>query len=173
MVLLYLNPLSRNPGSAPVNQQINNSFSPLLQHKFDPDHCKFSHRQDKETGYADTYYREVNGSKWYVGLNRDGSVRCGNVTRRTQKSARFHKTFESNVDQKPPVPFKELRKPCCPKSKCKKKSRRNRKCPENRKSKRWCKKKRRQFFQLTLKELKRYYNKCILQKEKIRHCKDR
>lgn len=135
--------------------------------------CYFNHEQ---IGIRESYYRThqtVNGiKKWYLGINRDGSIRCGNVTRSSQKSARF---IKQNVPIKhnPPEPYTRSNKPCCPKDKCgkgKKRCKGEKKC----RSKSWCKKKRRHFFKLSLKELKRYYNRCIKERErKIRHSRNR
>lgn len=136
----------------------------------------------------DSYYRLVNGTtKWYLGINRDGSIRCGNVTRGSQRAAKFIKSHVKNNDShSPSEPYRPRRKPCCRKKKCspkrcrtkptpvegvtkKDKNSRRDKC-KCAKSKRWCAKKRRQFFKLSLKELKRYYKKCIKERKK-RHCK--
>lgn len=132
------------------------------------EHCYFHHEQ---LDHRESYYRLINGTKrWYLGINPDGTVRCGNVTRRSQKGARFNKSSERELDLNAPEPYKPSNKPCCLKDKCRhNRKRRGEKC----KKKKWCRRKRRQFFKLSLKELKRYFNRCIKQKRKIRHCKDR
>lgn len=142
------------------------------------EHCYFHHEQLE---HRESYYRLINGTKrWYLGINKDGTVRCGNVTRRSQAGARFNKSSERELDLRPPEPYKPSNKPCCPKDKCKhKRKRRGEKCKRNKKMVKWCRRKRRQFFKLSLKELKRYFNRCIKsnkqtkQKRKIRHCEDR
>lgn len=146
------------------------------------EHCYFNHEQ---TDHRESYYRTVNGTKrWYLGINKDGSIRCGNVTRHSQRGARFIKQSIPH-EHEPPEPYKPFNKPCCPKDRCgRHRGRHNHKhnkqeseTPKRRKcntNKRWCKKRRRQFFKLSLKELKRYYNRCIKEKKrKIRHCDDR
>lgn len=127
----------------------------------------FDHEYDHEK-YKERYYRLVNGTrstKWYLGMNKDGSIRCGNVTRKKQSGANFTKVPVGQADVKISPPFAELKKECCTNKSCKtrRKNRKNRKkCYIN-----WCKKHRRRFFTLKLKELRRYYKRCV---KKIRHC---
>lgn len=125
--------------------------------------------------YKERYYRLVNGTrstKWYLGINKDGSIRCGNVTRKKQDGANFTKVPVGQTDVKISPPFAELKKECCTNKSCKtrRKSPKEKVTGKNRKKrcyKNWCKKHRRRFFTLKLKELRRYYNRCV---KKIRHC---
>lgn len=139
-------------------------------------HCYFNHTSNRKL--RELYFREVNGTKWYLGINKNGQMRCGNVTTNPNKESRFIKKvtqlphIESDPSYTPP------KRPCCPKKKCSRTSRKR--CLEKCKcaqTKNWCKKKRRQFFKLNLKELKRYYNKCIKKKNgdkrKKRHQKSK
>lgn len=132
---------------------------------FDPKHCVFEHELEK---FKDRYYRRVNGTakKWYVGINRDGSIRCGNVTRKRQSSANFLRVTVGERKEITSPPFAEPRKECCRKKACTK----GQTPPKRRCYKKWCKKRRRRFFTLKLKELRRYYNRCVKDIE-IRHCK--
>ena len=123
-------------------------------------HCIFNHSTNRKL--RELYYREVNGTKWYLGINKNGQMRCGNVTTNPNKESRFIKmtTQATHTDVDPN--YTPPKRPCCPKNKCSRTSRKR--CLEKCKcaqTKNWCKKKRRQFFKLSLKELKRYYNKCI------------
>lgn len=123
-------------------------------------HCYFYHSTNRKL--RETYYREVNGTKWYLGVNKDGQMRCGNVTTNPNKESRFIKKVEKVTHTPSDPTYNPPKRPCCPKKKCSRTSRKR--CLEKCKcaqTRNWCKKKRRQFFKLNLKELKRYYNRCI------------
>ncbi|XP_045205147.2 fibroblast growth factor 18-like [Mercenaria mercenaria] len=141
---------------------------------FNTNHCVFDHEYEYE-GYKERYYRRVNNTmpKWYLGMNKDGSMRCGNVTRKKQKGANFTKFFIAGISEKTSPPFEEPKKECCTNKACKtrRKDRKGEEKGKRRKKrcyKKWCRKHRRRFFTLKLKELRRYYNRCV--KKVIRHC---
>lgn len=109
-------------------------------------HCAF--HNEHGLGHKERYYRQINASmpRWYIVLNKDGSVQCGNMTRK--KDATFQRIEideESNFSESPPF-VKNIRG-CC-----------QRRCNDTKN----CKTMRRDFFKLKLKELKKYYTKCIL-----------
>lgn len=132
---------------------------------FNTNHCVFDHEYEN---FTDRYYRKLNSTmpKWYLGMNKDGSMRCGNVTRKRQKGANFIKIFVEGNDVNKSPPFQPLKKECCTKKSCRKKGcNRKRRCYKN-----WCNKHRRRFFTLKLKELRRYYKRCVKKADKVRHC---
>lgn len=117
--------------------------------------------------YTDRYFRKLNSTseKWYLGMNKDGSMRCGNVTGKHQRGAKFIKIFVDGKAVSESPPFEPPKKECCTKKSCKKRRIGKRRCYKN-----WCNRHRRRFFTLTLKELRRYYNRCVKKADKVRHC---
>jgi hypothetical protein len=143
-------------------------FCSILQRTFNTNHCVFDHEYEN---FTDRYYRKLNSTmpKWYLGMNKDGSMRCGNVTRKRQKGANFIKIFVEGNDVNKSPPFQPLKKECCTKKSCRKKGcTRKRRCYKN-----WCNKHRRRFFTLKLKELRRYYKRCVKKADKVRHCSNK
>lgn len=133
--------------------------------EYNESQCTFVHEMDSE--YTDRYSRKVNESTpaWYLGINKDGSIRCGNVTRKNQDSAKFNRMAVDQTESSSSPPFIEQKKECCNKSRCKNKSdsgentrNESKKC---RRLRTRCKKQRRMVFKLSLKQLKKYYNKCV------------
>jgi len=142
----------------------------FLQSEYRRDHCTFYHNLDSD--YRDTYYRKLNDTtpEWFLGLNKDGSVRCGNVTERTNSGASFakHSIDITPPGQSPPFKAKKAGRTCCKKNNCRRRKNRCKnkdECPDVDikcvKLKERCKRDRRKVFELDLKRLKKYYNKCI------------
>lgn len=132
---------------------------------FSSSHCVFNHEigtESDDNRYTERYYRQVNSTKWYLGINRDGSMRCGNVTRKNQKSANFLKLTVglSDVSKTQSPPYEEPKKECCTSNSCRR-GKNRRKKGKNKCFKKWCRKHRRRFFTLKLKELRRYYQRCV------------
>lgn len=127
--------------------------------------CLF--RNEPKADHSEMYYRQKTpeAEKWYIGLNRDGTVRCGNTTKRKQKGVNFIRISAGDIEKHTASPpFVEHKKECCKTNKCKR-NKTGKNTPRRRKGSRcyknWCKKHRRRFFALKLKDLKRYYTRCI------------
>ncbi|KAL4230494.1 Fibroblast growth factor 11 [Mactra antiquata] len=131
-------------------------------------HCVLHHEYVSE--YKDRYYRLINNkTKWYLGMNKDGSLLCGNVTSKRPDTINFTKGISTKdqpvmTDATPPNKA-DTKVTCCKKKRCRNKRKRN-KC-----RKKWCRSHRRKFFKLSLKELRKYDKHCV--KNKIRHCKSK
>lgn len=114
------------------------------------EHCSYHNEQDHKHS-SETYYRQINDSmpKWYIGLNKHGLVQCGNTTRKKDRT--FFRTEKIHNFSKSP-PFVKNTYACCQK-----------RC-DNRKQ--ICDIMRRSFFKLKLKDLKKYYKKCVITKNR-------
>lgn len=142
----------------------------MFQDNFSQNHCAFHHQYHHE-GFEDRYYKLMNGTvKWYLGMNKEGFMICGNRTTRQLKGVNFTKGEYSRSKNEPPItdaaPVKKRDKKvtCCMKKRCKKDRKRRRKCVKP-----WCKPYRRKFFKLSLKQLRKYFKHCV--QNKVRHCK--
>ncbi|XP_052792839.1 uncharacterized protein LOC128226813 [Mya arenaria] len=133
---------------------------------YSPNQCAFFHEQDGD--FRDQYFRQLNATseKWFLGINKDGSVRCGNVTRRKQEGARFNRldvtSMNTRIGASPPFGPDQRRRTCCKRRRCKN-NKLNKKGDDQKcvRLKERCKRDRRKVFSLDLKKLKKYYNKCI------------
>ncbi|WAQ97962.1 hypothetical protein MAR_022335 [Mya arenaria] len=71
---------SPEPGSAAGRGQRTSGGSHLSPRhaNYSPNQCAFFHEQDGD--FRDQYFRQLNATseKWFLGINKDGSVRCGN-----------------------------------------------------------------------------------------------
>ncbi|KAK3586351.1 hypothetical protein CHS0354_027318 [Potamilus streckersoni] len=148
-----------------------NNESVLYPSKNLTDDCKFV-EEFAEQNISNLFYREFNNSKWYVAINKDDTIRCGNVSRKNQKGSMFFKVEVNNSDPAQTVEIKhEDRPPCCARDRCDKRTKhrteknkhRHGKNKKNkcRTYKKWCRIKRQKFFSLKLKDLKKYYKRCL------------
>ena len=135
---------------------------------FSEKYCVFRNRMD-DGGRIDQFYRKANDTspEWYLGLNKDGTVRCGNVTKRDDPGAIFSRIDINGREFVDSPVFKNKRNKlkCCKRKRCK-----NRK-PKRCRSKNKCRTLRRKFFELSLKQLKKYYKNCVEEADAKRHCK--
>lgn len=119
---------------------------------------------------TDQFYRKVNktSKEWLISLNKDGTVRCGNVTKLDEEGAIFSRKDADSEGLKhvasPPFKRKTNKDRCCKKKRCR--QRKKKKC---RYKKKQCRTLRRKFFELSLKQLKKYFRNCV--KRPKRHCK--
>lgn len=135
-------------------------------------------------GTVDKFYRQVNETSppWYLGINKDGTIRCGNVTKKDDDGATFSRN-DANEKLKfsdPPEFRGKKGLKCCKKKRCKNRRKggsrtsgesvkRTKKCNKYIKK---CRKLRRKFFELTLQQLRKYSKNC-LKERKRRHCKNK
>ncbi|KAL3878548.1 hypothetical protein ACJMK2_030886 [Sinanodonta woodiana] len=160
--------------------------SELYPSKNKTDECEF-YEEFVQPNNSNLYYRKFNNSKWYIGINKDNSIRCGNVSRANQKGSMFFKVAvnKSEPDQSGDI-LEDDNSPCCAKDRCdkrtshkaKKRKHRHRNNKKDRGEisegrekegkrnkcrtyKKWCRIKRQKFFSLKLKDLKKYYKRCL------------